>query len=111
MQNIRFDEPKSMAPNPAFAKETCPINIVGKVDRTAELVEKYRHHSVFQRIDHALHDGRKEVDIYRPAMSAQARVVTDEIIDLLRQMGMTVSHRANPNPSLALYVVSDLKAW
>lgn len=108
MQNrIQFDEPRSMAPTKFPEAGGYVPNIVS----TARLVEKYRHHSVFQRIDHALHDGRKEVEIYRSAASAQARVVTDEIVDLLRQIGMTVSHRPNPNPALVLYVVSDLKAW
>lgn len=108
MREIRFDELRSV---PVHQESPAGLIVPNILARTAELVEKYRHHSVFQRIDHAMHDGRKEVEIYRPAMSAQARLVTDEIVDLLRQMGMTVSHRANPNPALALYVVSDLKPW
>lgn len=64
--------------------------------------------SLIARIEHALKEGRTELELYRPNGSCQANLSTERILDTLRLAGVHVVPKPSSSRNCNLYLISNL---
>lgn len=76
---------------------------------TKSLFMQYRHHSVFKRMEAAKAEGRNSIVMYRPRHPVRSNIITDGLLELMKDCSLKVSRIPSDNVQLVKYVISGFE--